>query len=71
MRQGDLGRLWVLQASLKNYNYFDNVWQFELSNAKFKLTPKANGSLATAPRISCDKVKVVCVDAKYCSQAKD
>jgi hypothetical protein len=61
-----------MQASLKTYNYFDNVWQFELSDAKFRLTPKAGGSLgASAPRISCDKVKVVCVDSKYYKQPKE
>jgi Transcription initiation factor IIA, gamma subunit len=30
-----------LQGSLTTYNYFDNVWQFEVSNATFRLAVKA------------------------------
>jgi len=47
------------------------VWQFELHNAKFRLVPKAGSSLAAAPKISANVVKVICVDAKFFNHAQE
>ena len=59
----------MVQGKLNTYNYFDNVWQFDVSDVTFKLTPRAQGSLAHAPRITADKLKIICVDAKLCQAA--
>jgi len=52
-----------VQGSLTTYNYFDNVWKFDLSNATFKLTQKAQGAIAGAPKLSTGKIKVICVES--------
>ena len=66
MRNCKKGAQSVLQGNLKYYNNFDNVWQFEVRDATFKLTPKAQGSLANAPQLKADKLKMICVDARLC-----
>eukprot|EP00892_Ulva_mutabilis_P010522 jgi/Ulvmu1/7842/UM004_0072.1 len=53
----------TLQGSLTTYNYFDNVWKFDLSDATFKLTQRAQGALAAAPKLSTGKIKVICVES--------
>lgn len=58
-----------VQGKLNTYNYFDNVWQFDVSDVTFKLTPRAQGSLTNAPKITADKLKIICVDAKLCQAA--
>lgn len=57
----------AVQGSLKSYNHYDNVWRFDVSNASLKLTSKAQGPLTTAPKLTTDKIKIICVDAKLCS----
>ena len=57
----------AVQGSLKSYNDYDNVWRFDVSNASLKLTSKAQGPLTTAPKLTTDKIKIICVDAKLCS----
>ena len=61
-----LTRCGAVQGKLNTYNYFDNVWQFEVTGATFKLLPKAQGSMASAPRITADRIKLICVDSKLC-----
>eukprot|EP01025_Chloroclados_australasicus_P055959 TRINITY_DN6870_c0_g2_i3.p2 TRINITY_DN6870_c0_g2~~TRINITY_DN6870_c0_g2_i3.p2 ORF type:complete len:167 (+),score=14.94 TRINITY_DN6870_c0_g2_i3:331-831(+) len=56
----------LIQGNLKTYNYFDNVWQFELTDATFKLTPKAQGSVQSAPKLSADTIKLICVAQAVC-----
>jgi Transcription initiation factor IIA, gamma subunit len=56
-----------VQGSLKSYNHYDNVWRFDVKNATLKLTAKAQGALTSAPKLTTDKIKVICVDAKLCS----
>jgi transcription initiation factor TFIIA small subunit len=58
-----------LTGKLNTYNYFDNVWQFEVCDAVFKLVPRAQGAMANAPRISADKIKLICVDSRLCQAA--
>ena len=57
----------TVQGSLKSYNHYDNVWRFDVNNATLKLTSKAQGPLTTAPKLTTDKIKIICVDAKLCS----
>lgn len=38
------------------------VWQFTLSNVTFKLNATGTGSMKKAPEVSCDKMKIICVD---------
>lgn len=64
-RRSQTGGAW-LQGKLNTYNYFDNVWQFEVTDATFKLLPKAQGSMSSAPRITADRIKLICVDSKLC-----
>lgn len=59
----------AVQGSLKSYNHYDNVWRFDVNNATLKLTSKAQGPLASAPKLTTDKIKVICVDAKLCNTA--
>jgi Transcription initiation factor IIA, gamma subunit len=54
------------QGSLTTYNYFENVWQFEVSNATFRLAAKAASAISTAPKVTADKIKLICVDQKLC-----
>jgi transcription initiation factor TFIIA small subunit len=59
-----------LTGKLNTYNYFDSVWQFEVCDAVFKLAPKAQGAMASAPRITADKIKLICVDARLCQSTE-
>lgn len=58
-----------VQGSLTTYNYFDNVWKFDLSDATFKLTQRAQGALAGAPKLSTGKIKVICVESTLFNSA--
>ena len=45
------------------------VWQFSLENVVFKLNTTGNSSMNNAQEYTCDKAKVVCVDAKLLEQS--
>lgn len=47
------------------------VWQFTLSDVKFKLVRPATALLKKAPEVACDKAKIVCVDVKLAPQGQD
>eukprot|EP00879_Flechtneria_rotunda_P006013 GHRR01006325.1.p1 GENE.GHRR01006325.1~~GHRR01006325.1.p1 ORF type:complete len:118 (+),score=45.28 GHRR01006325.1:296-649(+) len=53
-----------IKGNLDTYKYFDNVWQFVISDVSFKLIPSGTGSFKKAPEITCDKAKITCVDLK-------
>lgn len=51
-----------IKGNLDTYKYYDNVWQFTLSNVTFKLNASGTGSMKKAPEVACDKMKIICVD---------
>eukprot|EP00878_Enallax_costatus_P002441 GHUV01002618.1.p2 GENE.GHUV01002618.1~~GHUV01002618.1.p2 ORF type:complete len:119 (+),score=39.72 GHUV01002618.1:313-669(+) len=53
-----------VKGNLDTYKYYDNVWQFLLSDVAFKLSATGTGSMKKAPEVTCDKAKIVCVDIK-------
>lgn len=53
----------LIKGNLKTYRFLDNVWQFNLENVIFKLNTSGQGSMTTAPEVTCDKAKVICIDA--------
>ncbi|WIA22082.1 hypothetical protein OEZ86_008500 [Tetradesmus obliquus] len=57
-----------VKGNLDTYKYYDNVWQFTLSDVAFKLNASGTGSLKKAPEVTCDKAKIVCVDIKLAPQ---
>jgi hypothetical protein len=38
------------------------VWQFTLADVSFKLNAAGTGSMKKAPEVTCDKMKIICVD---------
>jgi transcription initiation factor TFIIA small subunit len=53
-----------LKAQLRSYRYFDNVWQFLLTDVSLRLNATGQGSAKRAPEVKCDACKIVCVDQK-------
>lgn len=38
------------------------VWQFTLSDVSFKLNASGTGTMKKAPEVTCEKMKIICVD---------
>jgi hypothetical protein len=38
------------------------VWQFSLADVSFKLNAAGTGSMKKAPEVTCEKMKIICVD---------
>jgi len=53
-----------LKAKLRNYRYFDNVWQFLLTDVSFRLNASGQGSARRSPEVKCEALKIICVDSK-------
>jgi transcription initiation factor TFIIA small subunit len=53
-----------IKAQLRSYRYFDNVWQFLLTDVSLRVNATGAGSAKRAPEVKCDALKIVCVDQK-------